>query len=209
MNSGIRVSRTLFFIGLVTALTFALPTRAVEVSGVKLDDAVRVGNQDLRLNGAGIRYKLIFKIYVAGLYLPEKKTNVPDVLAAPGARRVTIVMLRDVGNEEMARGFLSGIHLNSDRSEKARLVGQLQKFGEVFASIPELKKGDVLTTDWIPGTGTVVHVNGKKVSKPLPDIAFYNALLKIWLGEKPVDSSLKTSLLGQKQEDAPRSGNAY
>ena len=131
------------------------------------------------------------------------------MLAAPGARRVTIVMLRDVGNEEMARGFLSGIHLNSDRSEKARLVGQLQKFGEVFASIPELKKGDVLTTDWIPGTGTVVHVNGKKVSEPLPDIAFYNALLKIWLGEKPVDSSLKTSLLGQKPEDAPRSGNAY
>lgn len=208
MNSGIRNIglRTLISVG--AALSVALSAGAAEVAGVKLDEVTRVANQDLKLNGAGIRYKAIFKVYVAGLYLTEKKSTVPDVLAAAGPRRVTLVMLRDVGNEELGRGFMSGIQQNSDRTEKAKLIMQLQKFGEVFASIPELKKGDVLTTDWIPGSGTVVHLNGKKVSDVLPDIAFYNAILKIWLGEKPVDTRLKPAMLGEKPEEA-RTSNSY
>jgi hypothetical protein len=177
---------------------------AVEVAGVKLDDAVKLAGQDLKLNGAGIRYKAIFKVYVAGLYLAEKRTTTADVLNVPGARRVTIVMLRDVSNEEFGRGFMGGIYQNSDKSEKVKFVSQLQKFGEVFASVPELKKGDVLTNDWIPGTGTVIHLNGKRITDPLPDIGFYNALLKIWLGEKPIDSKLKRLMLGERPEDIDR-----
>lgn len=208
MKLGIRISRALGLMGAAAALSLATQVGAAEVGGVKLDDTARVANQELKLNGAGIRYKAIFKVYVAGLYLAEKKSTVQDVLAAPGARRVTIVMLRDVSNEELGRGFMSGIQQNSDRAEKAKLIMQLQKFGEVFASIPELKKGDVLTTDWIPGSGTVVHVNGKKVSDVLPDVAFYNALLKIWLGDKPVDAQLKPLMLGEKP-DAGTRGNSY
>ncbi|HEY8607481.1 MAG TPA: chalcone isomerase family protein [Noviherbaspirillum sp.] len=193
------------------AAAFALVcghAQAAEVAGVKLDDSVRVANQELRLNGAGIRYKAIFKVYVAGLYLAEKKTTVPAVLSAPGAKRVTIVMLRDVSNEEFGRGFMSGITQNSDRADTVKLVAQLQKFGEIFASIPELKKGDVLTTDWVPGSGTVIHLNGKRVADVLPDAAFYNAILKIWLGEKPVDSKLKPAMLGEPVEDARARNNS-
>jgi hypothetical protein len=60
----------------------------------------------------------------------------------------------------------------------------------------------VLITDWIPGSGTLVTLNGKKVADPIPDAAFYGALLRIWLGEKPVDAKLKTAMLGEK--DAPQ-----
>ena len=208
MKLGIRVTRALGLIGAAAVLTLPIQTSAAEVGGIKLDDTVRLANQELKLNGAGIRYKAIFKVYVAGLYLPEKKSAVQDVLAAPGPKRVTIVMLRDVSNEELGRGFMSGIQQNSDRNEKAKLIMQLQKFGEIFASIPELKKGDVLTTDWIPGSGTVVHVNGKKVSDVLPDVAFYNALLKIWLGDKPVDPQLKPVMLGEKPEGNGRGNNS-
>ncbi|HJV74860.1 MAG TPA: chalcone isomerase family protein [Noviherbaspirillum sp.] len=181
---------------------------AMEVAGVKLDDTIRVANQDLKLNGAGVRYKAIFKVYVAGLYLSEKKTNVADVLAAPGARRVTIVPMRDLSSEEFGRAFMSGIQKNSDKAEKSKLIMQLQKFGEVFASVPELRKGDVLTVDWLPGSGTIIHINGKKVSDVLPDIAFYNAILKIWLGDNPADSRLKPLMLGEKPEENSR-GNSY
>lgn len=206
MNFGIRITRAFALAG---TLSIAASAGAAEVGGVKLDDTVQVANQELKLNGAGIRYKAIFKVYVAGLYLADKKATVPEVLAAQGAKRVTIVMLREVSNEELGRGFMSGIQQNSDRAEKSKLIMQLQKFGEIFASIPELKKGDVLTTDWIPGSGTIVHLNGKKVSDVLPDVAFYNALLKIWLGDKPVDSKLKPLMLGEKTEEAQRSGNVY
>lgn len=208
MKLDTRLSGTFSLIGAAVILSFASYANAAEVGGVKMDDTVRLANQELKLNGAGIRYKAIFKVYVAGLYLAEKKSTVQDVLAAPGAKRVTIVMLRDVSNEELGRGFMSGIQQNSDRNEKAKLIMQLQKFGEIFASIPELKKGDVLTTDWIPGAGTVVHLNGKKVSDTLPDIGFYNALLKIWLGDKPVDAQLKPLMLGEKPDPSVRGNNS-
>lgn len=199
MVTGFRFTRAFICLGAAIALCLAGSARAVEVAGAKLDETARVGNQDLKLNGAGIRYKMIFKVYVAGLYLTEKKGAVGEVLATPGAKRVTIVMLRDVGSEELGRGFMSGITQNTDKTEMGKFVTQLQKFGEIFASIPELKKGDVLTTDWLPDAGTVVHVNGRKVSDILPDPGFYHALLRIWLGDKPVDSGLKAAMLGESR----------
>ncbi|HYD94334.1 MAG TPA: chalcone isomerase family protein [Noviherbaspirillum sp.] len=204
MKLGIRLSRALGLVGVTAALFLGAPAGAAEVAGVKLDEAVRIANQDLKLNGAGIRYKAIFKVYVAGLYLPEKKSTVADVLNATGPRRVSIVLLRDISNEELGRGFMSGIQQNLDRTEKSKIIMQLQKFGEIFASIPEAKKGDVLTVDWLPGSGTVIQLNGKRISDVLPDIAFYNAILKIWLGDKPIDTRLKPAMLGEKPEEMPR-----
>jgi len=186
--------------GLGLAFGMAISTQAAEVAGVKLDETITLDNTQLKLNGAGIRYKAIFKVYVAGLYLQEKKSTVPDVLAAHGPRRVTIVMLRDLSNEDFGRGFMQGIQQNTEKAEKAKLTSQFLRFGELFASVPELKKGDVMTNDWIPGVGTVVSLNGKKMGEPYPDIAFYNALLRIWLGEKPVDSGLKKAMLAQTED---------
>ncbi|MBC3936000.1 chalcone isomerase family protein [Undibacterium sp. CY7W] len=184
--------------GLVMGLV--MQAQATEVAGVKLEDNIQLANTDLKLNGAGIRYKAIFKVYVAGLYLKEKKTTVPDVLAAPGPRRVTIVMLRDLSNEDFGRGFMQGIQQNTDKAEKAKLTAQFLRFGELFASVPELKKGDVMTNDWIPGVGTVLTLNGKKLGEPYPDLAFYNALLRIWLGDSPVDKGLKKAMLAEPDD---------
>lgn len=181
-------------------LMLAQSTPAAEVAGIKLDDTLQVANQALKLNGAGVRYKAIFKVYAAGLYLEGKKTTVSDVLSSPGAKRVMLVMMRDLSSEEFGQSFMAGIKKNSTLQERTRIVSQMMQFGEMFASIPELKKGDVITTDWIPGVGTVSSHNGKKVSGPLPDIAFYHALLKIWLGEHPADAQLKLHLLGEKFE---------
>jgi hypothetical protein len=203
MSFGICFKRAAFG----ACIVFSMATAgAAEIAGVKLDDTVRLANQELKLNGAGIRYKAIFKVYVAGLYLSGKKSTVADVLALPGPKRMTIVMLRDVGNEEFGNSFMAGIQKNSDKAEKAKVITQLLKFGELFASIPELKKGDMLTADWMPGTGTVILLNGKKIAEAIPDLTFYTMFLKIWLGEKPADAQLKKLLLGE-QEEAQR--NAY
>lgn len=95
---------------------------------------------------------------------------------------------------------MAGIQQNSDKTEKARLIDQLVKFGQLFASIPELKKGDVLTDDYIPGVGTVIQINGKQISEPIPDPLFYTVLLRIWLGDKPADAKLKRGLLGESND---------
>ena len=172
MNFGFGINRALALACVVSAMALSLPAGAAEVAGVKLDETARVGNQELKLNGAGIRYKAFFKVYVAGLYLGDKKSTVPKVLAAPGARRIQIVLLRDVSSEDFGQAFMAGMRKNSDMSERAKIINQMLTFGQLFASIPEIKKGDVLTTDWIPGSGTLCMLNGKKIADIIPDIAF-------------------------------------
>ncbi len=191
--------------GWMTLCVLTTPAWALtEVAGVKLEPSIKLADTELKLNGAGIRYKAIFKVYVAALYLKEKKTSVAEILAADGPRRVSITMLREVNNEDFGRGFMNGIQQNTDKSEKLRLTNQFLRFGELFASVPEVKKGDVMVCDYLPGTGTIVYLNGKKLGEPYPDLAFFNAILRIWLGEKPADSGLKRAWLGEEDGRATR-----
>ena len=195
MNLGTRLGRALVAVGFFAALFTAPAASAVDIAGYKIDESAKVAGQDLKLNGAGIRYKFVIKVYAAGLYLADKKTTAADVLAEPGAKRVTLVMLRDVDSDTFGQAFMDGIKKNSDVAERSKIVNQMLTFGHLFGSIPELKKGDTLNTDWVPGSGTVVYLNGKKITEPIPDVLFYNALLKIWLGANPVDSKLKSAML--------------
>lgn len=197
MIKNLRIKRLLalscLFIG------FCQSASAIDIAGMKVDESARVSNKELKLNGAGIRVKAIFKVYVAALYLAEKKTTVPEVLDIAGPRRLTLIMLREISSEDFGQSFMTGLNANSDKAEKSKIINQMVKMGEIFASIPSLKKGDTITTDWIPGSGMVIQVNGKAVGEVLPDINFFNAYLKIWLGDKPADSSLKQSMLGGKE----------
>lgn len=197
MIENLRIKRLLalscLFIG------FCQSASAIDIAGMKVDEIARVANKELKLNGVGIRVKAIFKVYVAALYLSEKKTTVPEVLDIAGPRRLTLIMLREISSEDFGQSFMTGLNANSDKAEKSKIINQMVKMGEIFASIPSLKKGDTITTDWIPGSGMVIQVNGKAVGEVLPDINFFNAYLKIWLGDKPADSSLKLSMLGGKE----------
>ena len=193
----IALRRTRFRAAGALLLAAALPSfAATDVAGVKFDDTATVAGQTLKLNGAGVRTKVIFKVYALGLYVPEKKTAVADLLASQGPRRVQIVSLRDLSSQDFGDAFMKGLNANTDAAERTRLLQQTKTFGEMFASIPGLKKGDVLLVDWIPGTGTVCTLNGKKIGETVPDVAFYNAILRIWVGEHPADSDLKPKLLG-------------
>jgi hypothetical protein len=188
---------TRWLTGLTLALGLAALAPAAEVAGVKLDDTVKVGGKELKLNGAGVRTRIVVKVYVLGLYLTEKKDTTAGVLDAPGPRRFTLTMMREVTGDELGQAFMAGITANTDKAERSKFVNQLAQFGDAFVNIPQAKKGDTVTVDWVPDTGTVMYFNGKQQGEPMKDIAFYNAILKIWLGEKAVDSSLKPALLGK------------
>jgi len=176
----------------------AVSAHAVEVAGIKLEDATKVGGKDLVLNGAGIRVKVIFKVYALGMYLNEKKTKASDVLTAQGPKRFKIVMMRELTGEEVGSSFMAALDKNLDGAEKTKLASELQKFSETFKTLPGVKKGDVIVGDWLPGTGTVLTLNGKPMTEAMPEPLFYTALLRIWLGDKPADSDLKLALLGDK-----------
>ncbi len=180
------------------AMAAAPAFAAVDVAGIKFEETATVGGQVLKLNGAGVRTKVIFKVYALGLYLPERKTSLTDVQAVHGARRLHIALLRDLTSEEFGDAFMKGLNANTDQAERTRLLPQTKAFGEMFASIPGLKKGDTLLVDWVPGTGTVCTLNGKKIGETVQEVAFYNAIVRIWLGEHPADEALKPKLLGGK-----------
>jgi hypothetical protein len=185
----------------MTALALALglggAAQAIEVGGLKFDDTAKVAGKELKVNGAGVRVRIVVKVYALVLYLPEKKDTVAGVLETQGPRRFSLGLLREVTGDELGQAFMAGITANTDKAERSKFVNQLAQFGEAFVNIPQGKKGDVITVDWIPDTGTVMMLNGKPIGEPMKDINFYNALLKIWLGDKPVDSSLKPALLGK------------
>jgi len=183
------------------ACAFAQPAMAAaDVAGIKFADTVNVGGQDLKLNGAGVRTKIVFKVYAVGFYLQEHKNTVQDVLAVAGPRRIQLVSMRDLTSDEFGQAFMSGLSANTTADERTKFLPQTKAFGEMFGAIPGLKKGDVLLVDWLPGVGTQCTLNGKKIGETVPDVGFYNAIMKIWIGDKPVDSSLKARLLGGEQK---------
>lgn len=190
-------------LSVMTACFAASHLMAAEVSGVKVDDRIRVANTDLVLNGSGIRYAAagIVRVYVASLYLPQKRNTAQEIAALRGPKRVHINLLREVNANDFSKGLMSGMRANLSQADQQRYFDSLLRLGNIFGQIPVLKKGETITVDQIPGTGTVVLVNGKRVGEPFPDETFFNGLLQIWVGPKPIDSSLKPVLLGTEQSN--------
>ncbi|WP_326535279.1 chalcone isomerase family protein [Pseudorhodoferax sp.] len=171
----------------------ALP--AVDLGDVTLEESIQVGGRHLKLNGAGISKRLVFKIYAMGLYLPDRKQHAAEVLAADGPRRMTIVPLRAISGDDFAEAVMSD--LSTGRFGSPEVLAHLVRLAEAIAQQPGgLRKGDVLTLDWLPEVGAVVAINRRPLAAPVRDIAVYNALLAVWLGDKPADPSLKPKLLG-------------
>ena len=79
------------------------------------------------------------------------------------------------------------------------LEGDIQCNGAFFSEFDGVKKGEVIIGDYNPAVGTTITLNGKQLGQPLPDVAFYNAILRIWIGANPADSTLKPQLLGEKE----------
>lgn len=169
----------------------------IEVSGVKLEDRLVVGGSNLQLNGAGVRYKAVFKVYTAGLYLSEKASTTEAVMAASGPKRMTITMLRDIDSAELGKLFSRGMEDNMDRRAFSRLIPGVLRMSQVFSDHKRLQTGDTFQIDWIPGTGTVLTIKGKVEGDPFVEPEFFNALMRIWLGPKPADWQLKDALLGK------------
>jgi hypothetical protein len=185
-------------LALLAGLLAATATAAtVDVGGVKLEDSADVRGSKLVLNGAGIRYKAVFKVYTAGLYLGRKASTPEEVLAAPGAKRMVITMLREIDSNELGKLFTRGVQDNAPKTEMSRLVPGLIKMGEIFSNQKKLLTGDVFTIDWVPGTGTIITVKGVPQGEPFKEPEFFNALMRIWLGPEPADWKLKDALLGK------------
>ena len=168
---------------------------AAEIDGVRIPDRVTLGKAELVLNGAGVRKRAFFSIYVGALYLPQKTRNAQAVLDDTGARRIAMHMLRDLAAEQLLSALNDGLKANHAPGDLAKLEPQVKQLEAIFNAVRAAKTGDVILLDFVPGTGTLVTVNSD-AKGVIPGEHFSRALLRIWLGEQPVEAALKKAMLG-------------
>lgn len=178
----------------------AAPPRVIEISGIHIDKTIPVSTTNktvtLKLNGAGFRNKIFFyRVYVAALYLTDTSNSVKHVLDMSEPKQINLTMLRTLTSDTIRQGIKNGVEKNSNEEELTKLATQFDQFNDLFSRVSDLHKGDVLSLQWAPDVGTRVLINGKKIGEPIDDIAFFNALLRMWIGANPVDRSLKVQLM--------------
>lgn len=166
------------------------------INGVRYAPQVQVNERTLTLNGAGTRYKAIFKVYTAGLYLEKSASDLKEIMALPGPKRISVTMLRDIDSAELGKLFSRGMEDNMDRATFSRLVPGVLQMSEIFTRHKKLLTGESFMVDWVPGQGAQVFVKGQPEGTPFKEPEFFQALLGIWLGPHPADEGLKKALLG-------------
>ncbi len=164
---------------LVCAGLLSLGAQAREVEGVTYPETLNLAGVPLQLNGAGTRYKAVFKVYTAGLYLGKKVNNSADAVAATGPKRLTLTFVREIGSEELGRLFIKGIKSNTPNDEYTRIVGSVMRMSQVFYEARKMKVGEVINMDWVPGKGALISIRDVPVGAPFPEPEFYGALLRI------------------------------
>jgi len=180
-------------VGLASLAAYAQPA---ELEGVKLAPTVQVGAATLQLNGAGVRTRAVFSVYVAALYVPQKAADAAALLAQKGPRRITLTMLRTVDADTFAEALNDGLRKNHSEAQLAGWKSQIEALNANLKAAGEAKKGDVIHLEFVPDAGTRVTVNGQVRGSAIPGEDFYAAVMRIWLGDKPVDGALKKGLLG-------------
>ena len=185
-----------FFI-LCCLLLFSLPVDAKEIGGVMVQETLQTENGTLlHLNGAGIRSKFFFDIYIAELYMEHPSNKVVEVIEAAGQKRMAMHFLYDeVGKDKLIEGWDEGFAGNSKADEVLKLQDRINQFNGMFVDV---KKCDIILLDFNPEKGTAVTIAGQGKGV-ISGKDFNDGLLKIWLGDKPVNKGLKEKLLSYKK----------
>jgi hypothetical protein len=175
------------------ALLAANAAHAVEVGGIKLDEEASLAGQELVLNGAGVRTRVVFKVYVASLYLPQRAGDLAAVLALV-PRRIQLNMLRTLSADQLVDALNEGLEANNSPAELTSVKKETGQLSGIMKAFKEVKEKDVIVLDFVEGA-TRISLNGESKGT-IAGAAFNQALTRVWLGDKPVQPDLKKSLLG-------------
>lgn len=177
---------------------WAQATAGITLEGVTLPGEMMQGAQRLLLNGAGVRYRVMFRIYVMGLYLPERSSRHDVALRLETPKRLVMVLLRNASADEFAKTFSRVMSDNAPRENLSRLIPDILRLGQGFSEVREFKKGDSVWIDYTPKGGVQFFVRERRISEPFTDPLFVTLLFQVWLGvPRSIDGELTKALLGQ------------
>lgn len=180
------------FAATILLAALALPAAAGSLAGVTLPDRTEIEGETLVLNGMALRKKLFVKVYVAGLYLPQKTSDAEAVLTADRPRRMVMHWLYDVDRQKICDGWTEGLEANTlNASEALR-----RDFDRLCEWMADAQEGDRFTFTYRPGSGTEVAIGGE-TRGTIAGKAFADALLASWIGPAPgPGEGFKKDLLG-------------
>jgi hypothetical protein len=172
--------------------TLAPQCRAGTLANVTLPGTVQAGTTTLMLNGLGLRTKYAFKVYVAGLYIPQKSTDPTAILKFDVPKRIVMHFVRNVSKSQLTDGFAESFQNNTPEAAKT-LKPDIDR---LFSALDSVKDGDELVFTYIPATGTSLAITGKE-TLTIVGSNFAEMLFSVWLGPKPPNAALKKGILGQ------------
>jgi len=179
---------------IAVALSFLLLSShafALDIAGVNVPPTVVIQQKTLSLNGAGIRKRFLFKVYVGSLYTERKVTTPAQLLADPGDKLVRMnFVYKKVDKGDIVKAFAEGLENNSPavaRSAEAKAF--LSWFTADFVA------GDTVDIS-LSADGTVAASHNGKTLGTVRSPALVQGVLLIWFGEKPADGDLKKGMLG-------------
>jgi hypothetical protein len=178
--------------------TLVLSVQAREIRRVILPETVTVEDVPLLLNGAGVRTKLLFDVYVVGLYTPQKMQQPEAIIQLNTPRRLAITVLRNVDANSLYVSLLDGLKNNVSSSEFSSFQAQIGQMESLFKRSGALQKGDTVVLDFT-GQGLKMNVRAGQHTTDIASDAFARSVLRIWLGQKPADKKLKQVLLGETE----------
>jgi hypothetical protein len=194
LPAAVIAAAVLFVATPATAQEQAQAADGVTRDGVTLPTTVDADGSTLVLNGLGLRKKAIFKVYVAGLYLPARSADAAAILAADQPRRIVLQFLRGVSQDQMCDAMYEGL-TNNTPGHTAELKA---KFDDFCSMMVKIEKGEQFVFTYLPGTGTVIEAKGERKGV-IEGKDFADALFASWLGPKPgPGEGTKRDLLGAK-----------
>lgn len=186
-----RIAVLIWTIGLLMAGSTAL---ALEVEGVDIPETMAAQDMQLRLNGAGIRTKFFFNLYVGALYLKTPRSEGSALVKADEPMAIRLhVLSKLITSEKMEKATREGF-VQSTEGNTEKIEDRIESFIAVFKE-EEIAKGDVFDLIYLPGQGTLACKN-QEVLATVPGLDFKKALFGIWLSDHPVQKSLKQGMLG-------------
>jgi len=169
--------------------------QARTLADVNLPEEVALPGDGSRLvlNGAGVVRRLFVDVLVSALYLPRRQQNAGELIELPSPARVQFhVLYTEIEARDLERAWLDALADSTSSEELKRLATVAQ---ELVDLIPDLRRGDVLAVDLLPGIGARLYLNEDLLGEVAGD-EVSRALLVAWIGESPVDDGVKRAMLG-------------
>jgi hypothetical protein len=186
--------RKLIAVGLAAACLSEQSARAAEIEGVRFSDRLSVGASEFRLHGTGLlRYRVFIKGYVAALYLAQSFAGeaTPKAVLADVPRRLEIEYFWAIPADRFAKATVEGISRSMDPAAFERLRRRIDQINQLYEDV---EPGDRYALTYLPGFGTALALNGRRLAV-VEGADFSAALFAIWIGEEPLDESLRSQLL--------------